>query len=776
MPADDVHIFGVRHHGPGSARSVARALEQVAPAAVVIEGPPELDKVAHLAANPAMVTPVAGLVYDVAHPRRASFYPMASFSPEWVALRWALSAGVPVQFADLPAANELAVAEEADEETGEPGAPHESTDTDDADDAATEPPSNDGAAELTRHQLADPLAALAQAAGYDDAERWWDDAIEQRLPDTDVLARFAAVRAAMAQLRAPGAESLLPDPDRTLRREAAMRKVLRKVVKETDGAVVVVCGAFHAPVLHPDDWPKVKDDNARLKGLPKTKVAATWAPWTSGRLAYSSGYGAGVAAPGWYAHLFGTPEDARDDVIASWMVKTARALRGEGYDASAAAAVEATRLAETLATLRARPLAGLAEVSDAARTVLAGGSDLVLRSVEPALLVGDALGSVPEDTPMVPLAADLARQQKSLRLKVSAEEKVVTLDLRQESHLARSVLFRRLALLGVQWAAPVSAGRTGGTFKEAWQLEWRPELVVAVIEASLFGTTIESAATAKVLAEAGEAEDVATVAALVEACLPAELPDALRQVLDVLAARTAHAADHLSLMRSVEPLARTRRYGDVRGMDTAVVHDALAAVVTRVALGLAGACASLDDGAAGEMREAVEAVDRGVSLVADAGLLELWRDAIARLSPTGVHGGVIGRVSRVLLDAGRIDANEAGARLSRALSLAADPSMAAAWLDGFLAGDVAILLYDPEVFGVIDAWVSGLDAETFEDLLPLIRRTFSRFQKPERRMVGEVVSRGATTAASVTDDDLDQERAGPAMAKVAQLLGLEVPS
>ena len=105
-----VEVLGIRHHGPGSARSVLLALDELAPTAVVIEGPPELDTVAALAADPAMVPPVAGLVYDVASPQRASFYPMASFSPEWVAMRWALGRGATLPFAALPAATRDAAA------------------------------------------------------------------------------------------------------------------------------------------------------------------------------------------------------------------------------------------------------------------------------------------------------------------------------------------------------------------------------------------------------------------------------------------------------------------------------------------------------------------------------------------------------------------------------------------------------------------------------------------------------------------------------------------
>src|SRR6185503_17896659 len=49
-----MHVFGIRHHGPGSARSLERALARVAPDIVLIEGPPEADELIALAADEAM--------------------------------------------------------------------------------------------------------------------------------------------------------------------------------------------------------------------------------------------------------------------------------------------------------------------------------------------------------------------------------------------------------------------------------------------------------------------------------------------------------------------------------------------------------------------------------------------------------------------------------------------------------------------------------------------------------------------------------------------------
>ena len=96
---------------------------------------------------------------------------------------------------------------------------------------------------------------------------------------------------------------------------------------------------------------------------------------------------------------------------------------------------------------------------------------------------------------MVPLQRDLQDQQRHLRLRSEPEPRDYDLDLRKPTDLARSRLLGRLALLDVAWGTP-RQGRAGniGTFRESWQLTWRPELDLALIEASMWGSTIEAAA------------------------------------------------------------------------------------------------------------------------------------------------------------------------------------------------------------------------------------------------------------------------------------------
>ena len=112
-------------------------------------------------------------------------------------------------------------------------------------------------------------------------------------------------------------------------------------------------------------------------------------PWTHSRLAAASGYGAGITSPGWYHHLFTVP----DQTIARWLTRVAGVLRGHDLPVSSAHIIEAVRLAETLAVMRGRPLAGLAEVSEATKSVMCDGDDIAAAFVTRDLVVGEALGA-----------------------------------------------------------------------------------------------------------------------------------------------------------------------------------------------------------------------------------------------------------------------------------------------------------------------------------------------------------------------------------------------
>jgi len=139
-----VHVFGIRHHGPGCARSLVGALTALEPDVVLVEGPPDAQEVLALAAHADIAPPVALLVYPVDEPKRAVFYPFAEFSPEWQAIRWALAHGIDVRFMDLPQAHRMAEPLDVDGAVPEVIVP--STDAPAVDAPTTEPPATDAPA------------------------------------------------------------------------------------------------------------------------------------------------------------------------------------------------------------------------------------------------------------------------------------------------------------------------------------------------------------------------------------------------------------------------------------------------------------------------------------------------------------------------------------------------------------------------------------------------------------------------------------------------------
>ncbi len=735
MPAldtDRVHVLGVRHHGPGSARAVRAELERLRPDAVLIEGPPEADAlVGHVGG---LEPPVALLAYDRTEPSRAAFWPFAVFSPEWQALRYAAEHGAEVRFCDLPAAHTLAARTEEEEEAGEGEAPR---------------------------VRVDPLGVLAEAAGYDDPERWWDDVVEQRRDGGP--SPFPAIAEAMAAVRAELAPE--PETEHEARREAHMRQVLRAALRAGHERIAVVCGAWHVPALL--ELPAATADARLLRGLPKTRVAATWIPWTHGRLAAASGYRAGVRSPGWYHHLFTTP----DRPVERWLTETARRLRDRGHAVSSSHVIEAVRLCETLAALRGRPLAGLEETAEAASAVLCEGAELRARLVHDEMALGERLGAVPPDTPTVPLQRDLAAQQKRLRLKPGALDRDLVLDLRKDVDRERSVLLHRLGLLGVPWGAPRrDTVRSRGTFRETWALRWEPEYDLAVIEASRWGTTVAAATAARVRDRAADA-DLPALTALVEDCLLADLPDAVADTVAQLSRRAAEDADVQRLMRALPPLARSVRYGSVRRFDADALRGVAVEMLRRVCAGLTVAVTGLDEAAAVPVAADVDATHTAAVLLGGDAETE-WLDALEALAPrSGVPGRLSGRAHRLLRDSGRLDADTLRLRLSQVASPGTPPERTAAWIEGFAADSGLLLVHDNALLDLIDQWLTGLSGRAFVDVLPLLRRTFGGFTAAERRSIAELVVRGGVDR-DPAEQPVDTERAAAAVAAAAAVLGL----
>ena len=785
--AQQIRIFGIRHHGPGCARSLVRAFEAWRPDALLIEGPPEGEGVLPLAADEAMRPPVALLVYSEEEARRAAFYPFAEFSPEWQALRYGLKHGLPVHFMDLPVAVRFALEKREEDAEGE-GASDENPDgattgtvepvlieLPSGEAALSEPPGSDTeesgneAAQTADFDITDPLDWLGRAAGYESGESWWNHMVEERL---DGLELFEAIREAMTAVRKEREPQTRSDREEL--REAHMRSCLRRVRKEGWQRIAVVCGAWHVPAL--EAKVSAKEDNALLKGLQKMKVAATWAPWTYAGLSVRSGYGAGVESPAWYEHLWRC--STAESRAVSWLTTAARLFREEGLDCSPAHVIESARLAETLAAMRELPGAGLPELCEALQTVVCMGEETPMRMIERRLITGEKLGTVPEGVPAVPLQRDIERLQKKLRLKPEASQKSLDLDLRKDGDLERSRMLHRMNLLDIPWGTDRREGGGKGTFHEVWMLQWEPKLVVDIINAGSWGSTLVEAAVRRTLDRASRA-DLPELAVLMDAALLADLGEAIGGLVRTLQDRAALTTDTLQLLRTLPELVRVARYGDVRGTDTGMVLALVQGIVPRVAVGLHAACSGLNAEGSSELSGPLRAAHDAIRLVGRKELTVMWRQALRRLLPeeSGVHAVLRGLSARLLFDDEALSVEEVASQMSLALSPASEPEDAAAWLSSFLGESAMVLLHDDMLWRLVDEWLISLPAEQFTTVLPMLRRTFTEFSAPERRQLAERARRSSDSGivgqgAAQQYPGWDENRAALALPFLRNILGL----
>jgi hypothetical protein len=339
-------------------------------------------------------------------------------------------------------------------------------------------------------------------------------------------------------------------------------------------------------------------------------------------------------------------------------------------------------------------------------------------------------------------------------------------------------------LLGLRWISPIETSvQSQGTFRETWESRWEPEYSIAIVEASVWGTTVESAATARVRKIIKEGSLVELTEA-VERCLFADLSRALDELLATLADKAALDADVVHLMDALPALARAQRYGDVRQTDTRALRKVSEVLVVRICAGLRQALTNLDAESAAIMRRRIDAVNTAIGLVAaqssrDAtesaassppDLRSRWLKTLGTMiDRTDVHGLLSGRIVRLLLDAEQL--SDVPVRMHRALSAGVPAADKAAWVDGFFADGALLLIHDAELRGLLDEWVCQLDDRQFVDMLPLLRRTFGTFAAAERQAIAERITVGAENVDRQRTDEIDPELAAPALATVDLILG-----
>lgn len=764
-------IFGVRHLSPAGALYLRRFIEQVEPTAILIEGPSDATSLIEHLAHKKTKPPVALFAFTKTRPVRSILYPLASYSPEWVALTVGLRRGCLVRFMDLPAETFLAMHEHGDQEST------------DEDNGAL-------ASEETRAYLDDPFEEIARISGDPDHETFWEKHFEQAGNEAvyrEAIDEFAAV---MREVRR--------DPPwrerETLTREAFMRRVIVDTIREGHDPerIVVVCGAFHSPALVGEAAPMTP---AEVEALPRVPTTLTLMPYSYYRLSAQSGYGAGNHAPNYYQMVWEAHEGGSASRVGPrYLAEIAGRMRTAGMVRSSAEVIEAVRLANALAAMGGSSAPTLRDLRDAAVTCLAGGDRASIEKHLVEVEVGDAIGTLPPGVSRTSIQEDFHRWVKDLRLEDYLKDKEQPVKgrsgdpwldrrlnrfVKSEDAAARdrrrSVFFHRLEALGVGFATRVADDEEDkNSFKERWVARWKPECEINLVENALRGDTIETAAAQALAEKILAAESVGEATSLALQAVDCDLPEVVDRARRRVQALAVDDAGFTSIAAGVRNLASLVRYKhqQITSVDVEPVKPLVAQLFLRATL-LVGAAARCDDAAARgkAMPGTVQGVKGGIEDVeVVAGYADEWGDALpvarwhAALNDVAdddlANPYVSGAVCALLLESGCCSDDVLEQRVARRLSPGTDPVAGAGFFEGLASRNHMALLGRKRLWQSMTEFIEGLDVADFKKALVGLRRAFASFEMGEVRRVAstlaEIWGGGANEIARAVETRLDE--------------------
>jgi hypothetical protein len=719
---------------------------RVAPAGAVPSSPPagaNLPGTAPLPAQPGML--------GAAIPRLSVWYPIVSYSPEYVAMSAAKQIGAKSIFIDLP---HYAIGEDDDPANGAPlprllpssavPAPGSPRGANPAAVPMDESPDADAPKPNKRRDLDEiaPLSTfyqlLAKTAGYRSWSETWDGLFELPKPGQTYETIRREVALFCAAIRATTPKGAL-EIDRTLARERFMWRKIRRTLEELDvkpEETMVVCGGFHIFMDQNDPKPPPE--------IPLGKLSVTVAPYSYFRISELSGYGAGNRAPRFYELCFEHHSGGlgQDRVVIDYIVDCLKEARRRGELYSSADAISATQQALLLARLRGRSQPVLDDIHDALLTCCCKGNPKtdaanLLESID-EINIGTKLGRVTDRIGRLPIINDFYEQLDRLKLEeVAAREKMqnYALDKRQPLDSARSAFLHRLIFLGVEIGAVQREASPFGQsiFKEHWKLKWSPKIEAGLIERSLHGDTVEAAATT-VLSESLGVNTVEAGPAcrrLVQA-IDMDLP----QLVAHAEQATGHAIDHDdrfgSLADALTSLMLLERYAAYRSLGKQRLAELISRCFDR-------ACFAIPE-VASVPPEEWDNVIQGLLALAepvmqrqdlDANLFAAHVDRAARESTMPfLRGAFLG----VLTEMRRMKPEAIAAELTAYARGSVEQQIVAGdFLHGVLkVSKTAIMLGATALVAAIDELLRNAEGETFLNMVPRLRGAFETLHERQR--------------------------------------------
>ncbi len=788
----EIKLLPVRHHSPACARQVQRVIREWKPRAVLIEGPVTACSLIPAMIDPATKAPfavyysyddTAGAVSEEKEKYRC-YYPFLDYSPELEALRTGEAQGAQVAFIDLPYGDILAASQEGK------GMRQEGDKSNYNDDYL-----------LSRSAYVRRLCEKTGLRGFDE---FWEKYFELEGLSQDSKTWFGNLLTYCRQAR----ESTPPEELREegcLAREAYMARNILEKARELAGVsgaekgepearnrILVVTGGFHTPALaqrlaEPDAPEGGSRGDAAWEDLPKKLVSAKdqgvyLMPYSMEAADALNGYASGMPFPGFYQEIWehvqeeeqgeagGKTEAARQEpaflylpyarAVMDMIVGTGKAVRRAEGSASTHDEICACSMAEGLAALRGKPQPGAYELQDAVLTCFVKG-EYNLATDEPMRLLrrqmtGKRVGELCQNAGEPPVLQDFRARcrQYGLQTSTTLENEVTLSVFSKKKHRQISMFFHRLLFLEASYARRVKGpdlqtGRDRNLIREIWKYKWNAQVMAALIDASVYGGSVEDAAKGLLSERLRKAVYAREGALLLTQVLEMGLEGQLEQVYGRLSELLMSDMDFYSLAEALRLLTMVRQLR--RLYDCGLETGGMIQTCVRRLLGLLPGMAKIKEEDMSRCMEAMKLLYQVIGRMereesedreAEDTLLGSFFDALLLMDGDGeIQPGVHGCVHGLLYGGGREDVHQIEQVCRGYLTGTREQLLKTAmFFRGLFYGAKDLVFVGNTFLGMLDQFLKQIGEEDFMQLLPELHMAFTYFTPAETDRIAETAA------------------------------------
>ena len=514
-----VFFFPVRHHSPACSYHLQKVMEKYQPDCILVEGPQNANKLISVLTDEGTVPPVAFYYYyndirkhisDEAENYKC-YYPFLNSSPEYNALCYARKNNTDCAFIDLPYGEILV------NTAKNMGLRRKS-----------EIPGYSDDYYLSEGKY---FAALCEKTGMRNFEEFWESFFETDalyISTEEFIARMYTYCYLLRE-NTPKEDML---SDGCIVRESHMSQCIINAMR-THSRVLVVTGGFHSYGLYSFVYGREKPIKVHLHNF-SDKIQDVYPMCYSYESADAlNGYASGMQNPGFYNAVWTeiknktksgeSIENTYDNIIMDTLLKCGKECSKSKLlitmsDISAAAAMY-----RGLAAVRDKKSAGLYELYDAVKSCFVKGelnaSSRLPLEILNKIAAGSGIGKLSDRAEKVPIIKDFEDAAQKFRLKINTViEQKIDLDIfSKPSHMEISRMFYRLSFLETGFSkrikgADIINNTDRSRIREVWSYKRNAESDAALIDASLYGATIEEACTvcaARRLSDVQRAEEAA---------------------------------------------------------------------------------------------------------------------------------------------------------------------------------------------------------------------------------------------------------------------------